>query len=160
MAAPSAGFGLPLGQRSTYGGIGINTDDVDASTYGVDVLFTDDLQVTPKGDYQTITGLENLRRAILRRLIVAPGEYKLNPQYGVGIARFVKKGMTKANLDELRHLIVDNISRERRIDKVAAILVQSTFFDQDPGIVVTVSVIAKGRKQAFQPFNFTAQGPV
>lgn len=133
-------------------------EDVDQGVYGTDLMFTDDLLVTSKGDYQEVSGSDNLRRAIMRRLSVAPGEYRLNPNYGVGVGRFVKKLNTKANLDELRHLITDNLSRERRIDKVLEVSVTDTFFGDEPGIVVVVRVQAAGRKQQFQPFNFTQKG--
>lgn len=142
---------------------GLNIQGSDPSAdqldvYGKDLLFTDDLQITAAGDYEIVEGFENLRRAILRRLLVSPNEYKLNPAYGVGIQRYVKKLQTKANLDALRHAIVDNLSRERRLDRVVSVGVGATFFGENPGIVVTVHAVALGRDHRFQPFNFTSLG--
>lgn len=137
---------------------GSNPGDDQLDAYGRDILFTDDLQVTPGGDYATIDGFENLRRAILRRLLVSPNEYKLNPQYGVGVQRYVKKLQTKANLDALKHAIVDNLSRERRLDKILKVGVAETFFGDEPGIVVTVHALALGRDLRFKPFGFTQKG--
>lgn len=145
----------------TLGGPNISGTDPAAAqndVYGTDVLYTDDVQVSAKGDLATIDGIDNLRRSILRRLLVRPGEYKLNPQYGAGVPSYVKKGQTKANLDELQHAIVDQLSRERRIDKVLAITVSATMFDQQPGIIVSIQVLAIGRNISFEPFSFNSTG--
>jgi phage baseplate assembly protein W len=141
---------------ASISGIDPNTTTLDS--YGRDILFIDDFQITAKGDYATVDGQENLRRAILRRLLVRAGEYKLNPNYGVGVSAYVKKAQTKANLDSLRHAIVDQLSRERRIEKVLSVDVQATFFDSQPGVVIVVRCLAIGRNIEFSPFNFTAKG--
>lgn len=138
--------------------LGVDTNDAQLDAYGRDILFTDDVQETAKGDLATVDGIENLRRSILRRLSVRPGEYKLNPQYGAGVPAYVKKAQTKANLDELRHAIVDQLSRERRIEKVLECSVEATFYGEQPGIIITLRVLAIGRNVAFQPFTFTAKG--
>jgi hypothetical protein len=126
----------------------------------VDILLSDDLKVNGKGDYVEVSGEENLRRSLLRRLLIRPGEYKLNPTYGVGLASFVKKPFTKANLDDLQHRIVDNISRDRRVDKVDSVKLDTVAQATSNGCVenvlrVTLVVIHKGRQLRFQPFSFS-----
>lgn len=133
-------------------------DDV----YGTDLLFLDDLKVTSKGDWATVNDVENLRRAILRRLIVKPGEYRFNPKYGVGIGTYVKKRKTKALLDQLQHAIVDNISQDRRVEKVLEVTVSDVVItgadgSLDTALSVVVRVQAIGRDVRFQPFTFASK---
>lgn len=80
-------------------------DETALDLFGEDFLFTDDLQVTASGDYATVQGMACLRQAILNRLLTAPGEYAVHPEYGVGIRNWVKKRLTRADQDELRHQI-------------------------------------------------------
>ncbi len=121
---------------------------------GTDILFTGILPLNPKGDYTLVTGDENLRRAILRRLVVKPGEYKKNPTYGCGLPSFVKKAMSQSALDSLRHRIIDNLSRDRRVEKIISVTLTKTTFDNQTGLSVAVVVQSKGRTIPFQPFNF------
>jgi len=125
--------------------------------YGEDVVFNDDTVLSAKGDYAITQGEDNLRRAVWRRLIVRPGEYKTNPKYGVGVLSFVKKGITKSNMDELRHRIIDNLSLERRINKVLSVEITERMFGDQTGISILIVVQALGRTVRLQPFNFTSQ---
>lgn len=150
----------PLDQQLNFslgGPPGSDAASVAASVFGKDVMFNEEAVLAPKGDYLTVEGIDNLRRAVWRRLIVRPGEYRLKPHYGVGILTYVKKPITRATIDELTHRIRDNLSRERRIEKVLTVQVVSTFFGTHPGIIVTVQVRAIGRDVTFQPFNFSSE---
>lgn len=122
--------------------------------FGKDLLHTDELQVGPDGDYITTEGVENLRQAILRRLIVRPGEYKFRPTYGVGIKTYVKKEMTVANLDELKRRIIENLGQDSRIEKVIEVNLQKTTFGTGTGLKVFVQILAGGREHRFEPFEF------
>ncbi len=129
--------------------------EVQQDLFGTDILFTDDLQVGSNGDYITVKGIENLRMAIWRRLITRPGEFKYRPQYGVGIMSFVKKPLTKANLETLTRRIRENLAQERRISKIVSIDVLRQELDGDPGIVVTIVFEAGGRVIRPAPFSFS-----
>lgn len=124
---------------------------------GTDVLFNGTFPVTPKGDYQEVSGDENLRRAILRRMITNPGDYKKNPAYGVGLPAFIKKGMTASRLAELRHRILDNLSQERRIDKILSVVLTPTVANDQPALQVDLVVQSKGRQVRFQPMLFSSR---
>lgn len=124
---------------------------------GVDILFTDNLQVTSAGDYAEVEGEENLRRAILRRLVVRPGEFRWRPKYGVGVASWLKKPLTTASLDELEHRIRDQLSQEKRITRILEFTIEATTFGTQPGIRIKLVVEALGRKVAFQPFTFVKE---
>lgn len=126
--------------------------------FGVDLLFNGDLVITPKGDYAEVAGDENLRRAIIRRLITRPGEYRRNASYGCGLLSYVKKKMTQSALAELEQRIRDNLSRERRLDKIVSLTLTPTTYDgNQPALQVSITVQAKGRTVQFRPMTFTRQ---
>jgi hypothetical protein len=130
---------------------------IEKDIFGVDLLWTNDLKVTPKGDWQEVNGLDNLRRAIYRRLMVKPGEYRLRPTYGVGVGLFVKRAMPKSRLDELRQRIVEQLSREKRIDKIVEVLLTPTTFGHDTGLVIKITVQVGGQIVRFKPFSFAQE---
>lgn len=121
--------------------------------FGKDVQFP--IVVTAKGDYKLVNGEENLRRAMIRRFIVRQGEYRTNPQFGVGLGTYSKKPKNRATLDTLKNATQGQLGRDRRVDKVINLETNSIVSDQGrEGLQVKVSVQAKGRTIKFQPFNF------
>lgn len=123
--------------------------------FGVDILFTDDVQVTASGDYATVDGYEALKQAIRIRLITTPGEYAIRPDFGCGLSQWVKKRMTKAERDNLRQTIIEQLSQEERIQKVEEVTVESLTSDNTTGIKVTVRVTALGRENSFAFTTFS-----
>jgi len=117
---------------------------------GKDILFNGDYQLTSAGDYVLLSGLEALRQAIYRRLLTRPGEYKLRPEYGVGVLDFVKKRRVQSTLDVLEQRIVDQLSFEQRIEEVVAVVVDRI----TDGLQVKVVIRAAGKTLKFEPFDF------
>lgn len=130
-----------------------SVDEVARDVFGKDLFFNGDLQTTAAGDYVLIEGKEALRQAIYRRLLTAPGEYRVRPDYGAGVGQFVKKRMTRAILDELRQRIIDQLSQDDRIDRVVEVTTESYTVEGRPGIKVYVKVQALGQEFRY-PFNF------
>lgn len=124
-------------------------DSIELALFGEDLLFDDDLQVTASGDYATIDGAASVRQALLLRLITAPGEYAPFPEYGVGIRSWVKKRRSRADLDSLRTLIIDQVGRETRIERVIDVVVESHDAGTNTGIKVLIKAILIGREQSF-----------
>lgn len=92
---------------------------------GRDILFSKgDFLVGPQGDYLTVEGEENLRLAIIRRVLTALKEYQLNPGYGAGLSIAVKEAVSEANIRELRSRIVEQLLLDRRIVDVREIRVE------------------------------------
>lgn len=153
------GFGgLPLGLGGGSPSVTptlVAQNAIGAETFGTDIFFNGSTLISPSGDYTTVSGVENLRRSILRRMITAPGEYKLNPTYGVGLPVYIKKPMTQSNLDQISNRIKDNLSRDPRIDQVITLDVQKTTFNGQTGIQINLVVSASGNNVRFQPFTFT-----
>lgn len=137
------------------------SDPVAEDLFGTDLYFDGNLRVDATGDYTEIAGITNLRRAVTRRLTTRPGEYRVNPQYGAGLQDFVKKPRTKATLDDIKQRVIEQLSRERRIDKVIEVTPTYMQYGSDlsnTGLKLLIRVQALGRDIRFQPFNF-AQEP-
>lgn len=100
-----------------------------------------DYEVTAAGDWQVAEGREALRQAILRRIITDPGEWATLPDYGVGARAYVKARNTKAARDELTQRIRAQLLRDRRIESVQSVAVESS-----GGLLrIAVEVIPRGR---------------
>lgn len=124
-------------------------NETEIDLFGVDILFTDDLQVTASGDYAQIEGYEALRQAIRIRLITTPGEYAIRPDFGCGLSRWVKKRMTKSERDSLRQTIIEQLSQEERIQKVEEVTVESLTSGETTGVKILVRVTALGKENSF-----------
>jgi len=118
--------------------------------FGKDILFKNDYEVSPSGDYKTLEGLDNLKEAVYRRLITVPGEYIFVPQYGVGVLKYLKQRVTPGLVTGLQNTITEQLYRESRIDSVEEVIV--AFEDN----VMRISIILKvsGRTVKFRPFQF------
>lgn len=130
-------------------------DEAALDLFGEDLLFTDDLQITASGDYALVSGMACLKQALYNRLITAPGEYAVNPEYGVGLRTWVKKRLTQADQDDLRQLIITQLAKEDRIEKVEDVTVERVDQDNSTGIKILVRVRAIGREQTFSFPTFT-----
>lgn len=129
--------------------------EIEKTLFGVDLLFTDDLQVTASGDYATVDGMAALRQAIRIRLITTPGEYAINPAFGCGLMRFVKKRASKADRDAMRQLIIEQLTQEERISKVEDVVVESITSGNITGVKITVRVTALGKENSFAYTHFS-----
>lgn len=121
--------------------------ETEIDLFGTDIYFNDDLQVSSTGDYATVQGQDALKQAIKSRLITAPGEYAVHPEYGCGVSRWLKKRMSKSDLDNLRQTIIDQMSKEPRIQKVND--VEVTLLSSGEGVHISIRVTAIGREQSF-----------
>jgi phage baseplate assembly protein W len=130
-------------------------DDVELALFGEDLLFTDDLQVTASGDYALVSGMAALRQSILNRLVTAPGEYAVRPDYGVGVRKWVKKRLTRFEQDNLRQTIIEQLGQEDRIEKVNEVTVERDDIGTNTGVKISVRVTAIGREQSFAFPTFT-----
>jgi phage baseplate assembly protein W len=128
---------------------------IDESLMGRDIAFRQTLEISPRGDYATVTGLENLRLSIWHRLATRPGEYRVNPGYGVGLSDYVKAKITSTNLYELQHRITDNLRRDRRIAKINSVKAEAAVYGGQPGIKVTVNITAYGKDVTVGPYYFS-----
>ncbi len=115
--------------------------------YGRDLLFKDgDLKLDAGGDYLIIEGKTALKQALYHRLTVSPGEYVLRPDYGAGLGALVKRRMSQAELDGIEARVVDQLSRDDRIERVVEVKVESYSIGDRPGLKVYVKILAAGEE--------------
>lgn len=124
-------------------------NETEIDFFGVDILFTDDIQVSAYGDYATVEGYEALRQAIRIRLLTTPGEYAVHPEFGCGLKQFVKKRATQSDRDALRQTVIDQLSQEERIQNVEEVTVESFTQGTITGVKISLRVIALGRENSF-----------
>jgi phage baseplate assembly protein W len=117
---------------------------------GEDVLFDDDTHVAPDGDYVGATDAVLVRQQLLTRLLVAPGEYKVMPDFGVGVARYVKKPLTSSVLAELQRRCLEQLAQEETIDRVLEVKAEAVTIDAAPVLRLTVRVESRGRELRFE----------
>ena len=101
-----------------------------------------DLVTTAAGDFAIVDGEECLRQALIRRIITSPGEWATLPDYGCGARLYVKARNTPATRAELSERIRSQLSREPRVERVAAVAIEST---DTQGLKINVVIVPKGR---------------
>ena len=108
------------------------------------------------GDINTIEGLENLRLALLHRLVTTPGSLIHRPDYGVGIKEFQNSVNSIDNQRIISNRIEENFKRDPRVAEVSSVSVEA---NSDPSLVrIVVKVIAIGREEVDVEFIPFAEG--
>lgn len=116
--------------------IRIDTDEL----LGTDLMFP--LQANNRGDLATISGLPNLRQAIIDIIEDHKGEVLYHEKMGVGISEKLHRPCTKATANELAFLIKEQIlkyeARVKSIDITGEAL-PATSSDEQNTILLTVT---------------------
>jgi phage baseplate assembly protein W len=118
----------------------------EALALGRDVYSSADRLVTGSGGYALAEGLANLRLALWRLLITAPGELYHRPDYGIGIRRHLNQPMGAARMRELRTEIIAQVAKDPRISKVVNV---SLSLDASGVLAVGIEVEASARRSSF-----------
>ena len=120
-----------------------------------DISFYSDFVLTPSGDLDVISGLENLKNALYRRLLTTPGTLIHRPDYGVGIKDFQNSLNSLSNQQKLAMRIRTQFIEDPRVDDVTGVRVNIDA--NDPSrieIFIRVSVIGYGETTfGFIPFG-------
>lgn len=146
-----SGYSWTLPNPGGAGAAGTKARDAADALLGCDILFDGDMHVSAAGDYVLVEGEEAMRQSIYHRLLTRPGEYRRNPEYGVGVMSYVKRRRTTSVLDHLRGRIVDQLSLDKRIEEVISVTIENI----DNGIKIALKVRISGKAIEFRPFNFT-----
>jgi phage baseplate assembly protein W len=128
-----------------------NIDEI----YKTDLAFVSDLVVTPAGDLETVSGLNNYRDALLRRLITTPGSLIHRPDYGVGIKRWSNAINSISERQKIAVAIKEQFERDPRTAKVISVGISSD--NERPETIkinVKVDAVGFGEQQfTFVPFG-------
>lgn len=153
-------FAIPPPVTGQSGISATDAEDAQAKFYGEDIWYNlaaadpltgkADYVVLASGDWAVATGLIALRQSLLRRLITNPGEWQTMPQYGVGALQFVKRPNTAAVRAELEARIRSQFLRDDRVESITKVQIDP-LPDGEPGLVVTVFIVAAGRLRQDAP---------
>lgn len=148
-------YAWPL--ASTSGG-GATSQGLDArrTLFGQDLDWRKGaLSVTGAGDWMTVEGIEALRQSVLRRLQTPVNGWATRPGYGCGVEEFIEEEMTSSRRAELINRIKSSLTRDPRIDEVAAVQIGA----DGEVFVVRVSIRAKGQVLTLADFRFNEAPP-
>lgn len=108
---------------------------------GRDIAHKSDFLLTATGDLDTLSGLENVKQALYRRLLTSPGSLIHRPNYGVGIKDFQN---APAGLETQRQLalrIQEQFEQDPRIESVLGVRLDvNDLFPEMTEVIVRVRV--------------------
>jgi phage baseplate assembly protein W len=116
--------------------------------YGTDVAFKSDLVRTATGDVDTISGLENVKNAIFRRIMTSKGSIIHRPNYGVGLKNYQNALASLAVQRKIAGEIKEQLEQDPRIEKVSSVGIKVS--STNPGLFeinLNVKLVGYGEKQ-------------
>lgn len=125
--------------------------------YKTDLSFKSDMQVKPSGDLDLISGLDNVKESLFRRLITSEGSILHRPGYGVGIKNWQGALNSLQNQRELALAIKEQFEQDPRVEKLLGVSITSS--DAQPDLVkvlIRVQIVGYGEQQfSYIPFGDT-----
>lgn len=122
---------------------------------GTDVKHKGDYVRRSSGDRDLISGLDNFKEAVLRRIITVPGSIVHRPAYGVGLKLFLNSLSSLSKQQELATKIQEQIELDSRTDEVTGVSI--SFDPKNPAltyIVVRVRPVGYDEiEMKFEPFG-------
>lgn len=120
-----------------------------------DLAFKKDLVPTASGDLDVISGMENVKEALFRRLITTPGTLIHRPEYGVNVKQFQGALNSLENQRRLAMAIQEQFEQDERVEKVLGVSIDSKNRTPDLVIVnVRVKIVGYGETSfGFVPFG-------
>lgn len=117
-------------------------------------------KVAADGDLDTVSGLENLKAALFRRLMVVPGTLVHRPTYGVGVKNFLNAPNSIDNQRALAVRIKEQFEQDFRVEEMLGMRV-SVDRNNPSLVIIFVKVRVQGFGEAemdFIPFGETVNG--
>lgn len=107
------------------------------------------------GDIDTISGLDNVKDALFRRLVTVPGTVIHRPTYGVGLPRFLNGPNYLASQKALALKIEEQFAQDSRVEEVTSVQFESADLTPEKlKITVRVKVVGYGETEmTFIPFG-------
>lgn len=106
--------------------------------WGTDIRHKKDYVKDSTSDRALISGFDNLKDALFRRLVTEPGTLVHRPEYGVGIKQFLNAPNTLSNQKALAVRINEQFLRDDRVQQVLGVAV-----NQDPKFPDRLTVIVR-----------------
>jgi phage baseplate assembly protein W len=109
--------------------------------YLVDINFNNDIKPAPNGDFQLITGINNLRQALFNRLVTVKGSLSHRPLYGVGVQLYQNDVSTLAKQRQIALEIRNQFKQDFRVNDVTGVSFEAM---PDGQFTITYKVEANG----------------
>lgn len=119
--------------------------------YRTDLAHTGDFVRTPTGDLGTISGVENVRQALLHRLLTSKGTLIHRPDYGVGIKNFLGGVADTSQKMKLAVILKEQFQRDPRVE---AVLGMAVLVDPDRPDLINIKTRVKLVGLGEQVFSF------
>lgn len=115
-----------------------------------DIAFKGDFVLTPTGDIDVISGLENLKQALFHRIITSPGSLVHRPTYGVGIKDYLNGPASLSLQTELARRIQEQLILDPRVEEVLG--VGFSFTDSRPDLT---RIVVRVKPRGYDELGFT-----
>ena len=118
-SVPTVGFSRILTAKETTANTGLSTLEL---SFGTDIRLDAnyDIALTPTGDFDLVSGIENLAQQIRLKLSYEKGELMRAPEIGAGI----QIGTKIPNLTDLKDGVSNTLLQDPRIDQVTDLLIK------------------------------------
>jgi len=107
------------------------------------------------GDLEIISGFDNIKEAIMRRIITEPGSLMHRPTYGVGLKQFQNAPLTVPTKQELAKRINKQLPLDVRVASVESVSFEGD--DRQPDtvkLIVSVNLVGFDEAQSVEiPFG-------
>jgi phage baseplate assembly protein W len=124
-------------------------------TYLTDIKHQKDFINDGSGDLETISGIDNVKQAIYRRIMTVKGTVIHRPNYGVGLPAYQNAISSLATQRKIAIEIQEQLEEDERIDEVTS--VSFVAMDSTPDkyeLKIKVNLMAYGEKEmSFIPFG-------
>lgn len=104
--------------------------------YKKDLAYKSDFVLSSTGDFDTISGLENMKQALFNRLVTSPGSLIHRPNYGVGIKDFQNSPSTLSTQRQLALRIQEQFELDPRVEKVTGVQVNFDTLTPEKSIII------------------------
>ncbi len=127
-----------------------------ATTYGTDIRHNNDFSRLSGGDLDTISGLENMKQAIFRRIMTSKGTIIHRPNYGVGLKSYQNATISLAVKRQIALDIEEQLLEDERIEAVISVSIDAESNTQPElfNLKLSVKLVGYGEAEfSYLPFG-------
>lgn len=117
--------------------------------YKTDLNFS----ITATGDLDKISGVENVKKRLMRRLETTKGTFINRPNYGVGIKNYINVINNITTKRKLFIDIVEQFEKEEAVSKVIGVSIQNSPTNSE-AVTINVNVELVGKQNETFSFSF------
>lgn len=113
------------------------------------------VRISASGDVATISGRDNLSRAIARRIATSPGDLLYRPAYGCGALNYIGTANSPAQRSKLARAIRVGLLADPRLKDVSVSVAVGTPTDPYDSAALTVTLALTLRDGSTSPLTLT-----